>query len=145
MKSSERNVSLTEQSRVELRYAVLVVDEDAADLAHYSALLQAEGYDVRATTSYIQALGWLGSQRFDFIIVSQGSRKFDGRAVLERAVEIDRRVPVLVLARSVDMGCYIEAMHLGALDYFEKPMMPREFLRLVNSHLPAGTQLRRAA
>jgi two-component system C4-dicarboxylate transport response regulator DctD len=123
----------------------LVVDEDATDLADYSALLEAEGYDVRASTSYIQALDWLGSQRFDFVIVSQGSREFEGRAVLERAVEIDRRVPVLVLARSVDMGCYIEAMHLGALDYFEKPMMPQELLRLVNSHLPAGTQLRRTA
>jgi len=123
------------QAQIELTYAVLVVDEDAGDLARYSALLQAEGYDVRASTSYVEALGWLRCQRFDFIIVSQGTREFEGRPVLERAIELDRRVPVLVLAPSLDMSCYLDAMNLGALDYFEKPLLPQELLRLVKGCL----------
>ncbi len=58
--------------------------------------------------------------------------------MLERAIELDRRLPALVLARSLDMGCYLDAMYLGAVDYFEKSLMPQELLRFVKSHLPLG-------
>jgi DNA-binding NtrC family response regulator len=139
------NDLLMRPTQIRSTFTVLVVDEDAGDLARFSALLQDEGYDVRASTSYLEALGWLGSQRFDFIVVSQGTREFEGRSVLERAIELDRCLPVVVLARSLDMGCYLDAMQLGALDYLEKPLRPHELLRLVKSHLPAGRPLRWAA
>jgi FixJ family two-component response regulator len=54
---------------------------------------------------------------------------------VERAIEKDRRIPVLVLARSVDMGCYLEAMQLGAFDYLEKPVSASEVVRLVATHI----------
>jgi len=119
------------------KISVLVVDEDANDLRSFSSLFEQEGYDVRACGTYADALRWLGSEIFDFIIVSQGSHKFEGRSVLKRANEIDRRLPGVVLARCADVGCYIEAIQLGALDYFEKPLPPQELLRLVKSHLRA--------
>jgi FixJ family two-component response regulator len=48
---------------------------------------------------------------------------------------IDRHTPVLVLTRSVDMHCYLEAMQLGAVDYLEKPLPAAEILRIVEIHL----------
>ena len=59
-------------------------------------------------------------------MVSQGSPSFEGREILERAIEMDRRMPVLVLARCLDMRYYIDAMYLGARDYFEKPLPERK-------------------
>ena len=141
MKWTPQNNSPSEPSRIGSKYIFLVIDEDATDLRLYSALLQREGYEVRASTCYAEALGWLESLPFDFIIVSQGTHRFEGRPVLERAIAIDRRLPVIVLTRVLDMGCYLEALHLGALDYFEKPVMPDEFLRLIKRHLPARAQL----
>jgi len=117
--------------------ALLVVDQDAADLESYSALLCDEGFEVWASTSYADALNWLGTRRFDFIIISQGTQNFEGRPVLGRAVELDRRIPVVVLAPSLDMECYLEAMQMGAIDYFEKPVAPPELVRLIKAHLPA--------
>jgi DNA-binding NtrC family response regulator len=118
--------------------SVLLVDEDANDIRSYSSLFEQEGYAVRACHTHADALRWLESEAFDFVIVSQGSRKFEGRSVLKRANEIDRRLPVLVLARCHDVGCYLEAIQLGALDYLEKPLPPQELLRLVKRHLRAG-------
>jgi DNA-binding NtrC family response regulator len=119
---------------------VLVVDEDANDLKLFSSLLEQAGYEVRACGTYEDALRWLGSEIFDFVIVSQGSPKFEGRSVLRQAIEIDRRLPVLVLARYADVGCYLEAIQLCALDYLEKPLPPGELVRLVKSHLRARTE-----
>ena len=118
---------------------ILLVDEDANDLRLFSSLFQQEGYAVRACDTQADALRWLESEVFEFIIVSQGSRAFERRAVLKRANEIDRRLPVLVLARHADVSCYIEAIQMGALDYFEKPLAPQEFLRLIKSHLHPRT------
>jgi DNA-binding response OmpR family regulator len=117
--------------------SILLVDEDANDLRLFSSLFQQEGYAVRACDTQADALRWLESEVFDFIVVSQGSREFEGRSVLKRANEINRRLPVLVLARCHDVGCYLEAIQLGALDYLEKPLSPQELLQLVKSHLRA--------
>jgi DNA-binding NtrC family response regulator len=84
----------------------------------------------------------LGSEVFDFVMVSQGSRNFEGRCVVERATEIDRRVPVLVVARCLDMGCYLEAMQLGAVDYLAEPVTVSEIRRVLRNHPPI---LRQAA
>ena len=49
--------------------------------------------------------------------------------------QLDRRRPVLVLTRSIDMHCYLEAMQMGAIDYVEKPVPPADLLRFVQAHI----------
>ena len=55
--------------------------------------------------------------------------------MLERAIEKDRRTPVLVFTRSVHMPSYLEAIQMGAVDYLEKPLFPSEIGELVAKHL----------
>jgi len=118
-----------------IKRRLLVVDEDLEDLLYCSAVLQHQGYEVRSIPSYKDGVEWVGREDFDLILVSQGSAKFEGRSVLARAIEKDRHTPVIVLSRSVDMPCYIEAMQAGALDYTEKPLLPSEIGQLVRKHL----------
>jgi hypothetical protein len=54
----------------------------------------------------LEGLRHLEFEVFNFIIVNQGSFEFEGRYVLVRVIDIDRHTAVLVLTRSVDMGCY---------------------------------------
>ena len=65
--------------------------------------------------------------------------------MVKRAIEIDRHLPVLVLTECLDIGCYLEAMHLGAADYVEKPLRADEVARLVESQVRRHDQLPRAA
>jgi len=122
-----------------IRKRLLVVDEDIEDLLFYSAVLQHQGYEVRSIASYKDGEAWAGREDFDLILVSQGSANFEGRSVLARAIEKDRHTPVVVLSRSIDMPCYIEAMQTGALDYMEKPLLPSEIGLLVRKYLRART------
>jgi DNA-binding NtrC family response regulator len=121
--------------------ALLVVEEPEA-LDYYCSLLEGWGYQVRCCHSYEEGMSCLGSEVFDFVMVSQGSRNFEGRCVVERATEIDRHLPVLVVARCLDMGCYLEAMQLGAVDYLAEPVTVSEIGRVLGNHPPI---LRKAA
>jgi len=117
------------------RRSILIVDESAKDRNYVGEILRTRGYEVVACGSVLEGACALEQRRFDFVMVSQGSPAFEGRSILERVVEIDRTIPVIVLTRCVEMSCYIDAMQLGAVDYLEKPISPAEILRLVETHL----------
>jgi DNA-binding NtrC family response regulator len=128
-----------------LHRKVLLVDEDARDLQYYASILQGQGHEVSIVPSYAE--GWVALEKdhFDFVILSQGSREFEGRVVLQHAIEIERHLPVLVLTDCLDMGCYLEAMQLGAADYLEKPVLASELVRLIETHIrPYGIAARTA-
>ena len=119
----------------------LVVDERPDSLECYAGMLGAYGYQVRRCRTYCEGVRCLENEAFDFVLVSQGSPKFEGSCVLKKAIEIDRHLPVVVVARCLDMGSYIEAMQLGATDYLVEPLTAREVGRL----LPPQPCLRVAA
>ncbi len=119
------------------RGRLLLVDEDMRDLLYYTSALKQNGFEVRSFASYGEALVCLEEEAFDLVIVSQGGPGFEGSAVLRSAKERDRNLPVLVLTRSLDMGCYLEAMQWGAFDYVEKPLAASEVARIVGTHLRA--------
>jgi DNA-binding NtrC family response regulator len=116
-----------------------VVDEDRGDLAYYRSILQRLGWTVVTSSSYMEALDHLKSESFDLVVISQGTCSFEGRLVLERALMMDRKRPVLVVARSLDMGCYLEAMRMGATDYLEGPVPETELTRATEASLSGAT------
>jgi DNA-binding NtrC family response regulator len=133
MNSELRTRSLGQNSWVAPK--VLVVDDDCSDLNSDAQALRERGYDVAVCSRSEDGVQRLERDRFDFVLVCQGSRQFEGRRVLERAIAIDRRLPVLVVTRCPDMHCYLDAMQLGAFDYVEKPIEPSQLARIVETHL----------
>ena len=124
-----------EQPRPALKGKVLIVDQEQGDLHFYRSTLNERGYDVRACGSYSDGRCCLDKEGFDLVIVSQGSRCFDGRTVLEHVVAAKQHPPVLVVARCLDMGCYLQAMEMGAADYLEEPLSASQIVRVVETHL----------
>jgi DNA-binding NtrC family response regulator len=115
---------------------VLVVDENPHDLLACVDTLTRNGYHVSPCNSFEEGARQLDAG-FDLIILSQGTAKFESRRLLERVIEIDRHLPVLVVSRSVNMRCYLDAMQLGARDYVARPLTPEQWLRIVESSLPS--------
>jgi DNA-binding NtrC family response regulator len=114
--------------------AVLLVDEDLEYLESIRRIIQGIGHSVDACNSYTEGIRKLESRAFDIIVVGQGSRNFEGRGVLECATAFDRHLPVVVVARNVEMGCYLEAMQLGAVDYISPGLSGLEIARVVQTH-----------
>jgi len=114
---------------------LLIVDEEAGDLRTLCSILEGQGFEVFACASYEAGIQFLEIEPFDFVLVSQGTKAFEGRKVLTRARELDRHLPVLVVARCLEIPCYLDAMHLGATDYMVKPISPTRLLGFVRAHI----------
>ena len=139
------------QSQLSLSVAVLLIDEDLEHLEFLRRTIQAIGYSVQACNSYREGIRQLSSGAFEIIVVGQGSRNFEGRCVLECATEFNRRLPVVVVARRLEMACYLDAMQLGAVDYLAGPLGGAEMARVMRTHTrnrqrpPASAELQGTA
>jgi DNA-binding NtrC family response regulator len=114
---------------------VLFVHQGCQDVPCCVDALKQLGCHVRTCNSYEDGLRCLEREDFDFVVVCQGSPEFEGRCVLKRAIEINPRMPVLVVARCLDMKCYLDAMGLGAFDYLETPLSASEAVRAMGAYL----------
>ena len=120
---------------VPLGKKVLVIENEAIDRERFSAILRQHGFLVNECESPAQGAKLLANESYDFVLVEQGSHAFEGRAVLERVLELNRHLPTVVLTRNADMECYLEAMQMGAIDYLEKPISDEDILKVVESHI----------
>jgi DNA-binding NtrC family response regulator len=114
---------------------LFLIDEEAGDLRTLRLALEGPGFQVLTCPTYEAGIQCMETEPVDFVVVSQGTQAFEGRGVLNRAMELDHHRPVLVVTRCLDMACYLEAMQMGAIDYLEKPIPPADLLRLVRAHL----------
>ena len=113
---------------------ILLVDDDAGDLRNLCLALESQGFATSTCDNFDDGVQRLDGESFDFIVVSQGTHGFEGRKVLNRAMQLNRHLPVLVLTRCMDMPCYLEAMQMGAIDYLEKPVPAEDLMRFVRAH-----------
>ena len=115
---------------------VLLVNKNHKSLSYYGAILQEMQCQVRTSSSFAKAAHYLEREHYDLIVLDQGSSRFEGRQVLMTAMEFDTEVPVLVLTRSYDRGCYEQAMQSGALDYVEGRLSDAELVAFLETFLP---------
>jgi DNA-binding NtrC family response regulator len=100
---------------------VLLVCDGIQEFLFYRGLLSDLGYEFVICSCYEEGARRVATEDFDFAIVNQGSASFEGRCVLERAAEMHRNIPIVVVTRCLDTHCYLEATDLGAVDYLERP------------------------
>jgi len=125
--------SVEKQSQPSPSGTVLVIDEDLEQLEWVGKVIQGIVYSIQGCSSYVEGMRQLVSGTFDVIVVGQGSRNFEGRCVLEGATAFNRRLPVVVVARHLEMRCYLEAMQLGAADYLAGAFGSAEIARVMRT------------
>lgn len=102
---------------------VLVVDDDDNVRATIVAYLEDSGFDVIEACDGEQGLVQFLNKKPDVIICDLRMPKMDGMKVLSRVVEADPDVPIIVVSGAGVMSDVVEALRLGALDYFIKPLV----------------------
>lgn len=113
---------------------ILVINDDPDGLSACAQAIAALGYNVETCDSYDEGARRIETGTFDFVIVGQGGSAFEGRRVLEHAMQMHRQIPILVVARSLNLHNYLEAMDLGAVDYLERPK-PEDVAWVLESQL----------
>lgn len=109
---------------------VLVIDDDANVRASIVAYLEDSGFDVIEASDGEQGLVQFLHKQPDLIICDLRMPKMDGMKVLRRVVEADPDIPIIVVSGAGVMSDVVEALRLGAIDYFIKPLEDMALMEL---------------
>ena len=113
---------------------ILLVEDDRAIIENLSAVLKAEGFQVRAEAGQREALAALQEEKFDLLLLDVSLQNGNGFAVCS-AVKAESDTPVIFLTASGDEFSVVTGLDLGAEDYISKPFRPRELISRIRSVL----------
>ena len=114
----------------------ILLAEDEPLIARFIARgLQAEGYHTTVAGDGDVAVARLTAQEWDLLILDLMLPDRDGFWVLEQALRLHPRLPVLVLSARTATDTKVRALNAGASDYLAKPFALDELLARVKARL----------
>ena len=114
--------------------ALLLVDDSAVARAKLRKLFEAAGYQVELARDGVEALEWLGRQRFGLMITDLEMPNMDGIqliAAVSGSLETEN-MPILAITGHDDLQAKVHECQ-GLYGIFKKPWNDRELLRRVET------------
>jgi two-component system, NtrC family, nitrogen regulation response regulator NtrX len=116
--------------------SVLIVDDEPNIRRMVSALLSAEGYDVRDAPDGAAGLAQARDSEPDLVLLDlMMPGELDGLGTLARIRESFPDVPVVMMSGRAGLTDAVKATKLGAFDFLEKPLTPEGVLLALASAL----------
>ncbi|MCI0345880.1 MAG: response regulator [Chloroflexi bacterium] len=114
---------------------ILVVEDDSANRALITALLQREGYRILAAVDGESGLRLALEEEPDAILLDVGLPRLDGHEVTRRLrlVPATRTVPIILLTGRASMDDMVQGLDSGADDFIAKPFKRPELLARLRS------------
>jgi two-component system response regulator HydG len=110
------------------RLPIIIVDDDPADVELLVTRLQEAGFPAFGVTRPSEALQHLRDGGYRVVLTDYKMPEMDGLAFLDRALEIDPGLYVILMTGFHSMDSAISAIKRGAYDYICKPLdFPRLF------------------
>jgi len=103
---------------------VLIVDDDSLTRELLCEILTRHGCDVILAADGDQAVAAIERDEFDLVLTDIKMPGLTGMDVLQRAREVNRDAPVILMTAFGTIENAVEAMKQGAFDYIVKPVSP---------------------
>jgi DNA-binding NtrC family response regulator len=100
---------------------ILVVDDEKLIRWSVGERLQRDGYEVASAESGEQALEMMADAAPDLMLLDVRLPGIDGLATLQRALEINPDLAVLMMSAHSTVDIAVQAMKYGAIDFLVKP------------------------
>lgn len=110
---------------------VIVIDDEAIVRHSMLQTLQLEGYQAAAYKNPLEAITQCSNSWQGVVICDVRMNLMDGIEVLERILQIDSEIPVIMFSAHADITIAIRAIRLGAYDFLEKADDPQNHLNTV--------------
>ena len=114
---------------------ILVVDDEPSMRDMLRIVLSRDGYDVVVAKNGTEAIERLKAEPFDLLLSDIRMPDLSGVEVLRAAKQIDREIVAFMMTAFASTDTAVEAMRLGALDYFTKPFSIDELRLKIRQHL----------
>ena len=114
------------------QFHVFLVEDEESVRETYGQLLKGAGHKVSNASNYEQAIAMLDDD-IDLVLVDVVLNGKSGLDVLKAIRERHPELPVIMVSAFADKENVLESLHLGAVDYLEKPIRPEMLLKTVES------------
>lgn len=101
---------------------ILAVDDESDFVQTLREILQKHKFHVDTACSGYEALQMLSLGQYDLVILDLSMPLISGIETLKRIKKIDPGLPIIILTGDSRVNKVVEAMKLGAYDYFPKPL-----------------------
>ncbi|MBL4740936.1 MAG: sigma-54-dependent Fis family transcriptional regulator, partial [Sneathiella sp.] len=112
--------------------SVLFIDDDPAVLSSASQTLELSGLTVMTYERAGPALDNITPELPSVIVVDVRMPEMSGLEFLDKAIAIDPDLPIILLTGHGDVDMAVRAMRIGAWDFLQKPVHPRQLVETVN-------------
>jgi len=100
---------------------ILIVDDEEVIRETLKDILKNENYDLEEAKEGQEALNLVKNNKFDCVLLDIKMPKMDGIEVLEKALEINPDVPIIMITGHGNEETAFEAAKKGAYDFINKP------------------------
>ncbi len=101
---------------------ILIVDDDTAHRLMIKANMLEKDYDIFEAEDGGEAIELVEKDFFDLIIMDIKMKKVDGITALKKIKEISPSIPIMIMTAYSSVQTAVEALKLGATEYFVKPL-----------------------
>jgi len=125
----------TDASAKVRKVRILIVDDEPSMREMLSIVLRRDGYEVLVAENGRDAIAQLRARPFDLLLSDIKMPDVTGVDVLRAAKEINRDIVAFMVTAYASTSTAVEAMRLGAVDYFTKPFSMDELRLKIRQHL----------
>lgn len=115
---------------------VIIVDDSEIELSIFTNALLKAGYECIGITDPNTALEVIENQQPDFVLLDYSMPEKDGLSLCKdiKMNPLTKNIPVMFLTSDSDPKNIIATMHLGCIDYIQKPIAAQEVVNLLVRH-----------
>ena len=127
---------------------ILIADDQTDVLEALRLLIKAEGYVTEAVTAPAAALHAIEARDFDAVLMDLNYTRDttsgqEGLELLERILNLDAALPVIVMTAWGSVELAVEAMRRGARDFIQKPWDNARLSAILKTQIELGRALRK--
>jgi two-component system, NtrC family, nitrogen regulation response regulator NtrX len=100
---------------------LLIIDDEKAIRKTLTEILSFEGYKIDEAADGEEGLKKFKEKTYDLILCDIKMPKLDGIEFLQKAVEINPDIPIIMISGHGNIETAVEAVKKGAYDYISKP------------------------
>lgn len=105
----------------------LVIDDDKVFREATCLMIEDEGHYADTAANADVALGRLREDKFDAALLDLNLGRENGLAVLPQLLKVRPNLPVVMFSAQGTVKSAVKALHLGAVDFLEKPFTREQF------------------
>src|SRR5579863_4610825 len=124
----------------------LVIDDDKVFREATCLLIEDEGHRADTAGSAEVAITLLKEDKFDGVLLDLNLGRDNGLTILPQILKLRPNLPVVMFSAQGTVSKAVQAIHLGAVDFLEKPFTREQFhtvLARVQKFSQMGTQIER--